>query len=177
MLVIISVQPRGANLEASAYLSDKMIKRCATEAIRPIIAIIIHSFKVGLTQTEGINTLIIASPTTPVNKSVRSELSEVLSFRVITKQNPQQIPQANAAKVAKLTSIKPGLITIKVPKNPTRTADHLLMPTFSPKKNGDKAVQVIGATNASVKALGSEITDIEQKKHKVEKARIIPLTS
>ena len=62
-----------------------MIKRCATEAIRPIMAIIIHSFKVGLTQTEGINKLIIASPTTPVNKSVRSELSEVLSLRVITK--------------------------------------------------------------------------------------------
>ena len=45
------------------------------------------------------------------------------------------------------------------------------------KKNGDKAVHVIGATNASVNALGSEITDIEQKKHKVEKARIIPLTN
>ena len=78
-------RPKGANLEASAYLSDKMIKRCATEAIRPIIAIIIHSFGVGLTQTEGINTLIIPNPTTPVNKSVKSELSEVLSFRVITK--------------------------------------------------------------------------------------------
>ena len=62
-----------------------MIKRCATEAIRPIIAIIIHSFSVGLTQTEGINKLIIASPTTPVNKSVKSELSEVLNFLVITK--------------------------------------------------------------------------------------------
>ena len=71
------------------------------------------------------------------------------------------MPQAKAAKVAKLTSIKPGLITIKVPKKPTRTADHLLIPTFSPKKNGDKAVHVIGATNAKVKALGSEITDIE----------------
>ena len=53
-----------------------MIKRWATEAIRPIIAIIIHSFKVGLIQTEGINTLIINSPTTPVNNSVSSELSE-----------------------------------------------------------------------------------------------------
>jgi hypothetical protein len=63
--------------------------------------------------------------------------------------------------VAKLTSIKPGLITISVPKKPTSTADHLLIPTFSPRKNGDKAVHVIGATNASVNAFGSEITDIE----------------
>ena len=63
--------------------------------------------------------------------------------------------------MAKLTSMKPGLITIRVPKKPTSTADHLLIPTFSPKKNGDNAVQVIGATNASVNALGSEITDIE----------------
>ena len=85
MLVIISVYPKGANLEASAYLSDKIKKRCATEAIRPIIAIIIHSFKDGLTQTEGINKLIIARPTTPVNKRVKRELSEVLNFRVITK--------------------------------------------------------------------------------------------
>ena len=82
ILVIISVYPKGANLEASAYLSDNIRKRCATEAIRPIIAIIIHSFGVGLIQTEGINKLIIANPTTPVNKSVKSELSEVLNFLV-----------------------------------------------------------------------------------------------
>ena len=52
-------------------------------------------------------------------------------------------------------------MTISVPKKPTSTADHLLMPTFSLRKNGDKAVHVIGATNASVNALGSEMTDIE----------------
>ena len=63
--------------------------------------------------------------------------------------------------MAKFTSIKPGLITIRVPKKPISTANHLLIPTFSPRKNGDKAVQVIGATNASVNALGSEMTDIE----------------
>ena len=62
-----------------------MIKRWATEAIRPIIAIIIPSFVVGLTQTEGINKLNIASPTTPVNKSGKSLLSQGLNFRVITK--------------------------------------------------------------------------------------------
>ena len=41
----------------------------------------------------------------------------------------------NAAIVAKLNSIKPGLITTKLPKNPTITAVHLLIPTFSPNKN------------------------------------------
>jgi hypothetical protein len=48
--------------------------------------------------------------------------------------------------VAKLSSIKPGLITIKVPINPNDTAVHLFTPTFSFKKNGDKAVTQIGAT-------------------------------
>ena len=42
MFVMISVYPNGANLEASAYLRDKIIKRCATDAIRPIKAIKIH---------------------------------------------------------------------------------------------------------------------------------------
>ena len=62
--------------------------------------------------------------------------------------------------VAKLSSIKPGLITIKVPINPTDTAVYFFTPTFSFKKNGDKAVTQIGATKAKVKALGSEISDI-----------------
>ena len=62
--------------------------------------------------------------------------------------------------VAKLSSIKPGLITIKVPINHNDTAVHLFTPTFSFKKNGDKAVTQIGATKAKVKALGSEISDI-----------------
>jgi len=70
------------------------------------------------------------------------------------------MPFPKAAKVAKLNSIKPGLITIKVPTKPKDTAAHLLMPTFSSKKNGDKAVTQIGATKAKVNALGSEISDI-----------------
>ena len=77
--------PKGANLEASAYFNEIMIKRCATEAIRPIKAIIIHSFIDGFTHTEGKNKEIIKSPTTLVNNSVNKELSEVLSFLVIMK--------------------------------------------------------------------------------------------
>ena len=41
------------------------------------------------------------------------------------------------------------------------TADHLRKPTFSPKKIGDKAVVIKGATNASVKAYAMEIIEIE----------------
>ena len=85
ILVIISVYPKGASLDASAYFNDKIIKRCATEAIKPIIAIINHSLRLGLTHTDGINILNMSNPTTPVNNSVKSELSEVLSFLVITK--------------------------------------------------------------------------------------------
>ena len=44
---------------------------------------------------------------------------------------------------------------------PIITAVHLLYPTLSPKKKGEKAVTTSGATNASVNALGSEITEIE----------------
>ena len=36
--------------------------------------------------------------------------------------------------LAKLISTKPGLITTKEPIKPIITADHLLNPTFSPKK-------------------------------------------
>ena len=68
-----------------------------------------------------------------------------------------------AANVAKLISINPGLITIKVPIKPMDTAVHLLKPTFSFKKKGDIAVTLIGATNARVKALGKEISDIAKK--------------
>ena len=70
------------------------------------------------------------------------------------------MPQETAAKVAKFNSINPGLITIKAPKKPTKTADHLLIPTFSLRNIGEKAVQVMGATNAKVKAFGSEIIEI-----------------
>ena len=44
--------------------------------------------------------------------------------------------------VAKLSSIKPGLITIKVPINPNDTAVHLFT-LLSHLKNGDKAVTQI----------------------------------
>ena len=85
ILVMISVYPKGANLDASAYLSDIIINKWATEAIRPIKAIIIHSFREGLTQTYGVKTLIIKSPSTLVNKSDNKELSEVLNFLIIIK--------------------------------------------------------------------------------------------
>ena len=42
-----------------------------------------------------------------------------------------------------------------------KTAVHLLIPTFSFRKNGDKAATNKGATKAKVKALGNEITEIE----------------
>ena len=66
-----------------------------------------------------------------------------------------------AATVAKLNSKKPGLITTKLPINPTITAVHLFMPTYSPNKIGDSAVVTRGATKASVKALAIDITEIE----------------
>ena len=70
---------------------------------------------------------------------------------------------AKAATVAKLNSIKPGLITTKLPINPTITAVHLFIPTFSPNKIGDNAVVTRGATKASVKALAIDITDINKQ--------------
>ena len=63
--------------------------------------------------------------------------------------------------LARLISIKPGLITTNMPKNPTRTAVHLLYPTFSLSKKGESAVVTSGATNAKVNALAIEITEIE----------------
>ena len=55
------------------------------------------------------------------------------------------------------------------------TAVHLLKPTFSFKKKGDIAVTQIGATNARVKALGNEISDIAKKNKYVENTKIKPL--
>ena len=52
-------------------------------------------------------------------------------------------------------------MTMRLPKNPMITADHLLKPTNSPKKKDDKAVTINGATNAKVKALANEIIEIE----------------
>ena len=66
-----------------------------------------------------------------------------------------------AATVAKLNSIKPGLITTKLPINPTITAVHLFIPTFSPNKIGDNAVVTRGATKASVRAFAIDIIEIE----------------
>ena len=63
--------------------------------------------------------------------------------------------------VAKLNSIKPGLITTKLPIKPTITAVHLLMPTFSLNKIGDNAVVTNGATKARVNALAIDIIEIE----------------
>ena len=54
--------------------------------------------------------------------------------------------------VAKLSSIKPGRITIKLPTKPIITADHLRGPTFSSKKIGESAATIRGAINANVKA-------------------------
>ena len=62
--------------------------------------------------------------------------------------------------------MKPGLITIKVPINPNDTAVHLFTPTFSFKKNGDKAVTQIGATKAKVKALGEKFLILHKRTNK-----------
>ena len=70
------------------------------------------------------------------------------------------MPVPRAAKLAKLISTKPGLITTKDPINPIITAHHRLKPTFSPKKIGEKAVTISGATNAKVRAFAKEITEI-----------------
>ena len=66
-----------------------------------------------------------------------------------------------AAKVAKLNSINPGLITIKHPKKPIITATHLLNPTFSFKKIDEKIVTINGAIKAKVNAFDNDICEIE----------------
>ena len=71
------------------------------------------------------------------------------------------MPVPKAEILARLISTKPGLKTIKDPINPTITATHLLIPTFSPKKIGDKIVTINGAIKAKVKAFAKDITDIE----------------
>ena len=67
----------------------------------------------------------------------------------------------SAAILAKFISTKPGLITINEPINPIITAAHLLNPTFSPNKTGDKIVTIKGAIKANVSALDKDIIDIE----------------
>ena len=66
----------------------------------------------------------------------------------------------SAAKLAKLISTNPGLITTKEPTNPKITAVHLLKPTYSFKNIGEKAVTIKGAIKAKVKALAKDITEI-----------------
>ena len=66
-------------------------------------------------------------------------------------------------------------MTIKLPIKPIITAVHLLIPTFSFKKIGDKAVVTSGATKANVKALAIEIIEIEQKKQIFADNKVIPL--
>ena len=68
------------------------------------------------------------------------------------------IPVPSAAKLARLISTKPGLITTSEPTKPITTADHLLNPTFSPKNIGENAVTIKGATKANVSALANDIT-------------------
>ena len=70
------------------------------------------------------------------------------------------MPVPRAAILAKLISTKPGLITTKDPIKPIITADYLLKPTFSPKKIGEKAVTIKGATKAKVNAFAKEIIEI-----------------
>ena len=98
------------------------------------------------------------APTTPATNKVNKGLSEVLSLRVMIHQNPYITPVPRAAMLAKLISTKPGLITTK---EPYKTYDyrriHLLNPTFSPKKIGEKAVTTTGATKARVNAFAKEM--------------------
>ena len=63
----------------------------------------------------------------------------------------------SAAILARLNSIKPGLITISDPRKPIITADHLLNPTLSFNKNGENAVTTKGHTNAKVSAFAIDI--------------------
>ena len=75
MLVTISKQPNGANLEASAYLKDRIKNKCPIEAKKPMANIMDHSSTVGWTHTKGIIIDPKIAPTTPVNKRVKSGLS------------------------------------------------------------------------------------------------------
>ena len=58
-------------------------------------------------------------------------------------------------------STNPGLRTINDPIKPVITAAHLLNPTFSSNKIGDRIVTIKGAIKASVRAFAKEIIDIE----------------
>ena len=60
-----------------------------------------------------------------------------------------------------LVSKNPGLITIKHPKKPNITASHLLIPTFSLRRKGEKDVTINGAIKAKVSAFDKDIIEIE----------------
>ena len=80
---MISKQLNGANLEASAYLSDSIRNKCPMQANTPIEAIIDHCEVLGLTQIKGIIPETATNPTNPVNNKVNKGLSEVLNLRVM----------------------------------------------------------------------------------------------
>ena len=82
---MISKYDNGANLEASAYLSDNIRNKWPMQAKMPIKAIIDHCEGLGLTHIKGITPETATKPTTPVNNKVNKGLSEVLNFRVIIK--------------------------------------------------------------------------------------------
>ena len=84
ILVIISKYPKGANLEASAYLNESISKIWPKHAKIPINANQDHCVKVGFIQTTGTRKDAIIAPTIPVNKSVNNGLSVEWSFLVIT---------------------------------------------------------------------------------------------
>ena len=84
ILVIISKYPKGANLDASAYLNESISKIWPKQAKIPIKANQDHWTNVGVIQTIGTRNDAIIAPTTPVNKSVNSGLSVEWSFLVIT---------------------------------------------------------------------------------------------
>ena len=81
--------------------------------------------------------------------------------RLLKKKRLVKKTKKHKKPLARLKSIKPGLITMILPIKPTITAAHLLKPTFSFNKKGDNAVVINGATKASVKAFAIEIIDIE----------------
>ena len=85
MFVIISKYPKGASLDASAYLSDNIKNKCPREAKKPTAAIIDHWLRVGQTQKVGVNNDMMVAPTAPVNNKVNNGLSDVESFLVTIK--------------------------------------------------------------------------------------------
>ena len=85
MFVMISKQLNGASLEASAYLRDNINNKWPIQANIPIVAIINHWSKLGLTHTKGTIVDMMMAPTTPVNNKVNNGLSQELRLRVIIK--------------------------------------------------------------------------------------------